>query len=108
MWSPGSDLQASAGQAAADQVEPAPGDPAPAEKALTFTREGLGGGAGLAVDPWLPLRLEAELRLAQDREQVRHRYGLTARELEVLRLAQRRCRQLESTCLLGKFVILSS
>jgi len=43
------------------------GDPAPAEKALTFTREALAAGAGPAVDPWLPLRLEAELRLAQDR-----------------------------------------
>ena len=43
------------------------GDTAPAETALAFTRETLVAGAGPAVDPWLPLRLEAELRLAQDR-----------------------------------------
>ena len=43
------------------------GDPVPAEKALAFTREALAAGGGPAVDPWLPLRLEAELRLAQDR-----------------------------------------
>jgi ATP/maltotriose-dependent transcriptional regulator MalT len=43
------------------------GNTAPAETALAFTRETLEAGAGPAVDPWLPLRLEAELRLAQDR-----------------------------------------
>jgi len=43
------------------------GDTAPAEKALAFTREALAPGVRPAVDPWLPLRLEAELRLAQGR-----------------------------------------
>ena len=43
------------------------GDTEPAEKALAFAREELAAGVGPAVDPWLPLRLEAELRLAQDR-----------------------------------------
>jgi ATP/maltotriose-dependent transcriptional regulator MalT len=43
------------------------GDTVPAEKALAFTREVLAPGVRPAVDPWLPLRLEAELRLAQGR-----------------------------------------
>jgi DNA-binding CsgD family transcriptional regulator len=43
------------------------GDVAPAEKALAFARDVFAAGGGPAVDPWLPLRLEAELRLAQDR-----------------------------------------
>jgi DNA-binding CsgD family transcriptional regulator len=43
------------------------GDAVPAEKALAFTREALAAGVRLPVDPWLPLRLEAELRLAQGR-----------------------------------------
>ena len=43
------------------------GDTVPAEKALAFTREALAPGVRPAVDPWLPLRLEAELRLAQGR-----------------------------------------
>ena len=43
------------------------GDAVPAEKALAFTREALAPGVRPAVDPWLPLRLEAELRLAQGR-----------------------------------------
>jgi ATP/maltotriose-dependent transcriptional regulator MalT len=43
------------------------GDTVPAEKALAFTREVLASGVRPAVDPWLPLRLEAELRLAQGR-----------------------------------------
>jgi DNA-binding CsgD family transcriptional regulator len=42
-------------------------DTVPADKALAFTREVLAAGVRPAVDPWLPLRLEAELRLAQDR-----------------------------------------
>jgi DNA-binding CsgD family transcriptional regulator len=43
------------------------GDPAPAEKALAFSRETLAPAVRTPVDPWLPLQLEAELRLAQDR-----------------------------------------
>jgi ATP/maltotriose-dependent transcriptional regulator MalT len=43
------------------------GDAVPTEKALAFTREALAPGVRPAVDPWLPLRLEAELRLAQGR-----------------------------------------
>jgi tetratricopeptide (TPR) repeat protein len=43
------------------------GDTLPVEKALAFTREVIAPGVRLPVDPWLPLRLEAELRLAQDR-----------------------------------------
>ena len=43
------------------------GDAAPAEKALAFTRDVLAPGVRLPVDPWLPLQLEAELRLAQGR-----------------------------------------
>ena len=43
------------------------GDAVPAEKALAFTREALAPGVRPPVDPWLPLRLEAELRLAQGR-----------------------------------------
>ena len=43
------------------------GDTAPAEKALAFTREVLAPGVRPPVDPWLPLQLEAELRLAQGR-----------------------------------------
>ena len=41
------------------------GDAIPVEKALAFTRETLAPGVRLPVDPWLPLRLEAELQLAQ-------------------------------------------
>jgi ATP/maltotriose-dependent transcriptional regulator MalT len=43
------------------------GDPAPAEKALAFSRDVLAPAVRTPVDPWLPLQLEAELRLAQDR-----------------------------------------
>jgi len=43
------------------------GDAGPAEKALAFTREALVPGVSSPVDPWRPLRLEAELRLAQGR-----------------------------------------
>ncbi len=43
------------------------GDTAPGEKALAFTREVLAPVVRLPVDPWLPLQLEAELRLAQGR-----------------------------------------
>ena len=43
------------------------GDPAPAEKALAFTREALAPAVRLSVDPWLALQLEAELQLAQGR-----------------------------------------
>jgi DNA-binding CsgD family transcriptional regulator/anti-anti-sigma regulatory factor len=43
------------------------GDAVPAEKALAFTYEALAPGVTAPVDPWLPLRLEAELRLAQGR-----------------------------------------
>jgi DNA-binding CsgD family transcriptional regulator len=43
------------------------GEVAPAEQALAFTREMLAADVRPAVDPWLPLRLEAELRLTQDR-----------------------------------------
>ena len=43
------------------------GDTEPAEKALAFTREAVAPGVTPPLDPWLPLRLEAELRLAQDR-----------------------------------------
>ena len=43
------------------------GDTVPAEQALAFTREALAPGVRPPVDPWLPLRLEAELRLTQGR-----------------------------------------
>ena len=43
------------------------GDPAPAEQALAFTSEVLAPVVRIPVDPWLPLQLEAELRLAQGR-----------------------------------------
>ena len=43
------------------------GDTAPAEKALAFTRDALAPVVRIPVDPWLPLQLEAELRLAQGR-----------------------------------------
>jgi len=43
------------------------GDTAPAEKALAFTRDVLAPAVRIPVDPWLPLQLEAELRLAQGR-----------------------------------------
>src|SRR5215472_3120204 len=43
------------------------GDVVPAEKALAFTREALAPGVTPPVDPWLPRRLEVELRLAQGR-----------------------------------------
>src|SRR5262245_20427990 len=43
------------------------GDAVPAKKALAFTREALAPGVTPPLDPWLPLRLEAELRLAQGR-----------------------------------------
>ena len=43
------------------------GDAVPAEKALAFTRETVAPGVTPPVDPWLLLRLETELRLAQDR-----------------------------------------
>jgi len=43
------------------------GDAVPAEKALAFTREALAPGVTPPLDAWLPLRLEAELRLAQGR-----------------------------------------
>ena len=43
------------------------GDTVPAEQAVAFTREALAPGVRPPVDPWLPLRLEAELRLAQGR-----------------------------------------
>jgi hypothetical protein len=39
------------------------GDTVPAEQALAFTREALSPGVRPPVDPWLPTRLEAELRL---------------------------------------------
>jgi DNA-binding CsgD family transcriptional regulator len=45
----------------------AQGDTVPAEKALAFTHEALGPGVTPPVDPCLPLRLEAELQLAQGR-----------------------------------------
>jgi ATP/maltotriose-dependent transcriptional regulator MalT len=43
------------------------GDTVPAEQALAFTRDALAPGVRPPVDPWLPLRLEAELRLTQGR-----------------------------------------
>ena len=43
------------------------GDTVPAEQALAFTREALAPGVRPPVDPWLPTRLEAELRLTQGR-----------------------------------------
>jgi len=43
------------------------GDMAPAEKALAFARDVLAPAVRTPVDPWLPLQLEAELRLAQGR-----------------------------------------
>jgi DNA-binding CsgD family transcriptional regulator len=43
------------------------GDAVPAEKALAFTHEVVAPGVTPPVDPWLLLRLEAELRLAQGR-----------------------------------------
>jgi DNA-binding CsgD family transcriptional regulator len=43
------------------------GDTAPAEKALAFAGEVLAPAVRPPVDPWLPVRLEAELRLAQGR-----------------------------------------
>jgi len=43
------------------------GDAVPAEKALAFTHGALAPGVPPPLDPWLPLRLEAELRLAQGR-----------------------------------------
>ena len=43
------------------------GDPVPAEQALAFTGEAVAPGVTPPVDPWLPLRLEAELRLARGR-----------------------------------------
>jgi ATP/maltotriose-dependent transcriptional regulator MalT len=43
------------------------GEEAPAEQALAFARGVFAAGGGPAMDPWLPLRLEAELRLAQSR-----------------------------------------
>jgi len=44
------------------------GDMAPAEKALAFTSDVLAPAVRIpVVDPWLPLQLEAELRLAQSR-----------------------------------------
>jgi DNA-binding CsgD family transcriptional regulator len=43
------------------------GDTVPAEQALAFTRETVAPGVTPPVEPWLLLRLEAELRLAQGR-----------------------------------------
>jgi hypothetical protein len=41
------------------------GDTVPAKQAVAFTREALARGVRPPVDPWLPLRLEAELRLTR-------------------------------------------